>query len=214
MDSNDLRSKIDRAVKDDQRTKKVAKFVAERMKNAGGSRTSQEQAAAVAFIDFYIRQTPDIIDAVYAAAKKARVLESLSPLFNVAFEYWSEESDFIPDHVGLLGLADDAYLSQHLMEVASNLVKQQTGRSLLDVDLGTPNQLMRGVLGEQIGSQLDAIVGQTIAAQMIQMAFQQLSGFGAMLPLAIGNWGGGSGYTNFSDEANLRLAAMGGPLPY
>jgi len=212
MDSNDLRSQIGRVIQEDERTRSAATAITNQARRMGASLTEEQKAGLVGFVRAYVQETPDILDAVFAAASQAGVLDGLRPVFDAAFQYWAEENDFIPDHMGLLGLADDAYLSRHLMEVASGLTQQRTGRPLLNVDLGPPNQLMRGLLGEPFASQLDAIVAQTVAAQMIQAGLQQLAGFGAMFPLMTSGLGAGSN-SDLSYEADLRLAAMGGPLP-
>lgn len=213
MDSNDLRSRIDRAVKEDKRTRNLEKLLADHLKKLGVSMTHEQQAGLVGFVRAYVKETPDILDGIFAAATRAAVLDGMRSIFDAAFRYWAEPYDFIPDRLGLVGLTDDAYLSRHLMEVASNLFQQQSGQPLVPIDLGPANRVMRGLIGEPIASQLDAIVGQTVAAQAIQMGLQQLLGFGSAFPLAMPNFGGVGNYSNISYEADVRLAAMGGPLP-
>jgi uncharacterized membrane protein YkvA (DUF1232 family) len=212
MDSNDLRSRIGRAIKEDERTRGAEAAIVDQLRRTGGSLTEEQMAGLVGFIRAYVQETPDILDAVFGAAGQAGVLDGLRPVFGAAFQYWAEENDLIPDHLGLVGLTDDAYLSRHLMEVASGLTQQRTGRPLLNVDLGPPNRVMRGLLGEPFASQLDAVVAQTVAAQVIQAGLQQLAGFGAMFPLMTAGLGVGS-YSTSSYENDVRLAAMGGPLP-
>ena len=214
MNSRELRSRIDRAIAEDERTGNLAKLLADHLKRSGVSMPPAQQAATVAFIRTYIKQTPDILDAVFAAATRAKVIDGMQSIFDAAFHYWAVRDDLIPDQNGLIGLADDAYLSLHLMEVASNQHQQQAGRPLLSIDLGAANQMMRGLIGEPIASQLDAIVGQTVAARSIQIGLRQLGGFGGAFPLMMPDFGGGSSYSDISREADIRLGAMGGPLPY
>src|SRR5262245_13816950 len=208
MNSDNLRFMIDNAIQEEERTGSFEKLLARTPV------TEEYRAALDTFFRSYITQVPDILDAAYAAADRANVLGGMQPIFNAAFNYWAAPDDLIPDRTGLFGLADDAYLSLHLMEVASNLHQQQSGQALLSIDLSEQNQWMRTFLGESVASQLDAIVAQTMAEQAIQVGLRQLAGFLGAFPLNVPGFFGGSSYADISREADIRLGAMGGPLPY
>jgi len=208
MNSKDLRLIIGKAIKKDERTGTVEMLL------ANASVSEEYRTATVRFVREYIRHVPDVLDAAHAAAKRANVLGGMQPIFNAAFNYWAAPDDLIPDRTGLFGLADDAYLSLHLIEVASNLHQQQSGQALLAIDFGEANRWMRNLLGEFVASQLDAIVAQTIAEQAIQIGLHQLAGFLGAFPLSVPGFFGGASYADISREADIRLGAMGGPLPY
>jgi hypothetical protein len=203
MNSNDIRSQIKKAIEHEERTNTVAKVLADK-KNTGARLTLEQQKNCLNFIKEYIRETPDIMDAVYRAAQQVGALNQVSPIFDTAFNYWTNQYDYIPDNVGLGGLMDDAYLTRMFLESVSNIHALSTGRPLLSIDLRSPNNAMRALIGEPIATMLDTAVGQTIAGQMIQAGLQQLGGIGAFnlnMPTL-------STY-DIQEEAKLRLGAMG-----
>ncbi len=204
MDSNDIRSQIKAAFEHEDRTKTVAKHLA----RAGVSLTPAQQTDCLNFVKAYIRETPDIMDAAFHAAQQAGVADATRPIFDAAFNYWAEQHDFIPDNLGLIGLADDAYLTRMFIEAVSGLHAARAGRPLLSVDLGPANRVMRGLIGEPIVTQLDALVGQTIAGQTIQSGLQQLAGFGS-LDLNMPGYGDYISQYEIDQEVNVRLGAMG-----
>jgi uncharacterized membrane protein YkvA (DUF1232 family) len=208
MDSNDIRSQINAAFEHEDRTKTVAKLLAEHLARAGASLTPAQQTDCLNFVKAYIREAPDIMDAAFHAAQQAGVLDATRPIFDAAFNYWAEQHDFIPDKLGLIGVADDAYLTRMFMEAVSGLHAAKAGRPLLSVDLGPANRVMRGLIGEPIVTQLDALVGQTIAGQMIQSGLQQLAGFGS-LDLSMPGYGNYISQYDIDHEVNVRLGAMG-----
>ncbi len=203
MNSNDIRSQIEKALEHEEQTHSVAKLLADR-KKTGIYLTSAQQTNCLNFIKEYIRETPDIMDAVYHAAQQAGALNQVSPIFDTAFNYWTNQYDYIPDTLGLLGLMDDAYLTRMFLESVSNIHALSTGKPLVSIDLRSPNNAMRALIGEPTATMLDTVVGQTIAGQMIQAGLQQLGRVG-VLNL---NMPGLSQY-DIQEEAKLRLGAMG-----
>ncbi len=208
MNSNTVRAQIQEAIEHEEKTGNVAKTLDQHLAAHGLSLTSEQQAECLGFIKAYVSETPEIMDAAYAAAQQAGVLGSVQPIFDTAFQYWATGYDFIPDHLGLIGLTDDAYLTRMFLESISNLHCQQTGGPLLGVDLGPANRVMRGLIGEPVASQLDAAVGQTIAAQAIQAGMQQLAAFTGGLDFAMPNLGAINQY-EIDREVDVRLGAMG-----
>lgn len=175
MNSDTVRTQIRGAVAHEQKTGNVAKTLAQHLAARGASLTPQQQGECLGFIQAYVAGTPDIMDAAYAAAKKQGVLGPIQPIFDTAFQYWATGHDYIPDHLGLIGLTDDAYLTRMLLESVSNIHRQRTGAPLLGLDLGPPNRVMRGLIGEPVASQLDAVVAQAVAGQAIQAGMQQIA---------------------------------------
>jgi uncharacterized membrane protein YkvA (DUF1232 family) len=212
MNSNDIRSQIQRAVEKERRTGNVNQALAAHLARTGASMSDQQRAECLGFITAYIQETPDILDAAFSAARGAGVLQSMQPIFDAAFNYWADPNDVFPDHIGLLGLVDDAYLSRLFIETISNLHRQQTGAPLLAGDLGPANRVVRGLIGEPFATQLDAAVGQTVAAQAIQASMQQLMQFGGGLSFGMGNLGAMQSAINMHEieqQVDVQLGAMG-----
>ena len=128
-------------------------------------------------------------------------------MLNTVEEYFLEPNDFIPDYLGLIGLIDDAYLAQKLVQVLSDNYRQQTGIPLLNVDLSEGNNIIRNLIGEPIAGMLDASVMNTVQMPSMQQFFQNLMNFQGMMPMSTPH----PIYGNMSNSeiADVRLGAMG-----
>ena len=202
MDSDDIRDQIDEAFQHEEETEELAR----RLSRSGAPRA--QRADCLSFIKAYIRETPDVMDATYHAASQAGALESVRAVFDTAFQYWAEEYDIIPDSQGLIGLTDDAYLTRLFMETVSGFHAASAGRPLLSVDLGPTNRVMRGLIGEPLASQLDAVVAQTVAGQMMQSGLQQLAGLG-FLDLGMSGFESRLEQYEMDQRIDTQLGAMG-----
>jgi hypothetical protein len=89
-------------------------------------------------------------------------LHDVQPILDVTEDYFLSPDDIIPDHYGLVGLLDDAYLTHMLMEAISDRHKSQTGRSLLPTDAHETNTFVRRLIGEPFVSILDKHVATTL----------------------------------------------------
>jgi hypothetical protein len=81
--------------------------------------------------------------------------------------YWFETNDLVPDHLGLLGLIDDAYATLFLLQGPSDYCQATFGRPLLVQNMTSANQAIRGLIGEPVVSILDQHVGITMANAMM-----------------------------------------------
>jgi len=208
MNSNDIRRMTTQAIEHEERTGATAKLLARHCALHRVRLSKKSQSDYVNFAIAYIRETPDLMDAAFQAAQQAGVLSRLQAIFDAAFEYWNEQHDFIPDNQGLVGIADDAYLTRMFMESISNIHAQQTGAPLLAVDLGAANRAMRHLIGEPIASQLDALVGQRIAGPMIQSGLQQLMSFG-QLKMGMPSFGNYMSQYEIDRAVDVKMGAMG-----
>lgn len=208
MNSDDIRSQVKAALEHEEQTKTAANLLTEHLRKSGLSMAPAQQESTLNFIKAYISETPDVMDAAFHAADQAGKLNELQPILDTSFNYWTEQNDYIPDSLGLIGLTDDAYLTRMFMESVSSLHAAQTGQPLLSIDLGPANRVMRGLIGEPIATSLDAAVGQTIAGQMIQAGLQQLGGFGG-LNLNMPGYGNYMSQYEIEDQVNVQLGAMG-----
>lgn len=207
-DPNAIHSLIRGAIECEENTEDVAAMLSKHLVRSGASLTTQQQADCLAFVTAYVCETPDIMEAAFHAAQQAEVLRLVEPIFEAAIRYWVEPHNYIPDDLGLIGLVDEAYLTRLFMETISNLHQQQTGGPLLHIDLGPPNRVMRNLIGEPVATQLDAVVGHTVATQAVQTGIQQLSVFTGGLGLGVPHVGRPS-YYDIQHEVDVRLGAMG-----
>jgi hypothetical protein len=167
MESKDLRKKIDKAFKKEEKSKKLQNFLRKSFKDAEVETTEQ-------FIKGYIRQVPDILDIVYSAASSSRVLNLMQPVFNTVFSYWNETYDVIPDNEGLIGLTDDAYLSLSLMQKIADTKIPGSKNKLIKINLENENKKMRVLFGEKVAAILDRIVSEVFTSVQFQINMNSL----------------------------------------
>jgi uncharacterized membrane protein YkvA (DUF1232 family) len=127
------------------------------------------------FIQAYIEETPDLLDAAFAAATAAGAGPAMQPIFDAALKYWQEPADLVPDDLGMLGLLDDAYLSLRLLESVSAVQRAKTGRPLLSIDLEEINHRARQLLGEPIATRLDELVEKTLCTPPLRDSAEMLA---------------------------------------
>lgn len=205
MNSNDIRQLIEQSLSNEDRSGFTADLIAQHRPNL----TQAQKNDVLSFMISYVAETPDLLDTAYQIASEQGIGTEIQTIFNTLFNYWAEKHDFIPDNLGLIGIVDDAYLSRMLIESVSTLHAQQTGKTLISIDLGPANRLMRELIGEPTASQLDGLVSQAVASQQIQSSLQGLMNFG-QINFPLGNLGS---YTTSQMEidraVDVQLGAMG-----
>ena len=201
MDSKGVRRLIEEGLEHEQRTGAVRKLLAQK------GLSPEQQNEMLGFIKAYVAEAPELIDAAYHGAAAAGILESVQPLFDAAFSYWATVMDHIPNHMGLVGITDDAYLSRTLMSHVSDAHRKQFGRPLFSIDLSPANQAMRGVIGEPIASRLDEAVQETLSEPRIRALLERLHGFGSV-DMGLENYGGYLERAPLDPELDVRLGSL------
>lgn len=100
------------------------------------------------FVRGYIMTVPRILEAACEGARRGGMAERMDEVLAWAEAYWFDESDVIPDHLGLHGLLDDAYCSLRLLEKLSDEAVADRQRPIVDDDLATANWLAYRLIGE------------------------------------------------------------------
>jgi uncharacterized membrane protein YkvA (DUF1232 family) len=128
-----------------------------------GVRVTELQVKKI--IDFvieYIEHAPALMMIIEETAAMSGAQPDVQPILDVTEDYFLAADDIIPDHYGLVGLLDDAYLTHMLMEAISDRHKSQTGNSLLPIDSHETNTFIRRLIGEPFVSILDEHVATTL----------------------------------------------------
>ena len=89
------------------------------------------------FVVRYIEQVPNFIEAITSIAQEAGIYDGVSPLLNIACDYFLSPPDIVNGHSHLETLLDEAYLAHRLLEevndrtaaVIVSAVFYQTGQS-------------------------------------------------------------------------------------
>lgn len=137
------------------------------------------QAAQEAF-DFtvrYLHNSVDLMDQVFETVKTANCLPMYQPILDACASYWGTEYDFIPDHLGIAGICDDAYLSMVLMQHVANAQSPSHQGVLMpgiNRDLLRQNQMMAALLGREMASKLDAVGAETFQSIHVQKTMDDI----------------------------------------
>ena len=134
--------------------------------------TRTEQA--MAFINRYVEAAPEIVASLMDAASDAGLSDDFAPVFLAAEDYFLRSQDYIPDHLGLAGVTDDAYVVQSLVQRLCDMHHARTGTRLLSVDLTPANELMRRMIGEPVATALDATVYEILILPDVQTARERM----------------------------------------
>ena len=196
MNSDDIRKQIEVSLRKEEKTKQLRKELSKTF-------SEDEVEQKWNFIKIYISSCPKILDIVYSASQKNNLLTVFQPVFNVIFNYWTEEYDIIPDNLGLVGLCDDAYLSLKLMQKLAEQDIPGTSSKLMNIDfIIKTNATMRDLIGEPAASQLDTIIEQTFMSVSFQSILSNLLNNPTLINLInSGQWfTGGGNYTQSMED--------------
>jgi len=121
-----------------------------------------------AFVRAYIELVPYMIKVALTAAANVGLKTEMERIVSVVSSYWQQDDDIIPDHLGIIGLLDDAYCSLSSLQSVSDHYRLQTGKFLFPDDLSGANKVMRRIIGEPYSSDLDRLVINTmVEAQLL-----------------------------------------------
>ena len=177
---------ISNALAHDGYTGSLAQALAQRATLHGQWPDVAQIGQQVMFIRNYVQRVPQLLDQTRAAAEQAGWGEAIAPLLNAAEEYWVAPLDVIPDHLGLVGITDDAYLSLSLLQAISDRHREVTGYPLLPFELHEENAAIGVLIGEPHLSQLNSIVSASITD--LDNAISALNEYEETLPVADEPW--------------------------
>jgi uncharacterized membrane protein YkvA (DUF1232 family) len=185
MQTAKIDRQIEEAVRHERSTGTLAGLIRQYAQLHGVQPSAADVAGTVAFVEEYVRHAPAVLQALAAAAQQAGVHAEIAPVLTAAEEYFHAPLDVIPDHMGLLGLMDDAYLAHCLVQGASQRYGQRTGTPLVPLpsDMSQANHVIRGLIGEPLASQLDMGVAATLGMPAIQQALAQFPVLSDPLPM-------------------------------
>ena len=174
----------------------------------GVSVTELEVEKVIVFVTEYIEHAPALMMIIEEAAAMNGVQPDVQPILDATEEYFFAPDDIIPDHYGLVGLLDDAYLTHTLMEAISDRCKSQTGKSLLPIEAHEINTFIRSLIGEPFVSLLDEHVSTTLDGLSGEQNMNQMLVVLAQMNLSSVPdpiWGN----ANVTDITGARIEAIG-----
>jgi uncharacterized membrane protein YkvA (DUF1232 family) len=188
MQTKLIREMIGKAVLHEQKTGNTTQALIEAAAMRGKPATASEVGQTLGFIRGYIERVPELMEACASAATAVGIDSYANPILHAAQQYFLSPLDVIFDHLGLMGLMDDAYFAQRLLQSISEAYIGWTGRPLLPMNLAPANAAIRELIGDPQASQLDQAVEATLKQASIKQAFHGLTGYASTLPVDDSEW--------------------------
>lgn len=129
--------------------------VAERQ---GAEVTEPALERGATFVRAYVEQVPYMLKVARTAAGNVGLAAQMDRILAIIRRYWEQDDDIIPDHLGIIGLLDDAYCSLTTLQAVSDHFQLQTGKNLFPDNLTEANKVMRRIIGEPYATDLDRLV--------------------------------------------------------
>ena len=187
MRTKKIKSLIAKSIKNDNQTGALSQRILEALKLRGQQYDELSVFMAHTFFVEYIKSALTEMEHIESAATKAGTLRDVQPVLDAAEKYFLASDDVIPDHLGLIGLLDDAYLTHRLMEEIAdryNLAENANAKAAREAVYGDlasyieeqrkSNGLVRNYIGEEVASVLDHLISATLAGPSMQENFNQI----------------------------------------
>ena len=174
MQTKEIRALIEEGKATERQTGMLRQSIINLVKANGRSVAELDVQSIVQFISDYIELAPALLERIEAAAGAAGLQDDVQPILDATEEYFLTTDDTIPDHLGLVGLLDDAYLTHTLMQAISDRYHSQSGRALMPPETQEDNACIRRLIGEPFVSILDDRVAATLGSPSLQQNFRQM----------------------------------------
>ena len=127
------------------------------------------------FVISYVEQVPYMLKVAATAANTVGLEDEMERIVQKVVSYWEQDEDVIPDHLGIIGLLDDAYCSLATLQSVSDHYQLQTGKHLFPEDLSAANRAMRKIIGDPYVAELDLFVTSAIKDAGIMQAVKAMA---------------------------------------
>ncbi|TCS18455.1 hypothetical protein EV278_101440 [Caulobacter sp. BK020] len=153
-----IAAKIQLAIQHEDRHHSVHAALLQHARDIGGAMTDDDARFLIDQTKAVLSIVPNTLSAAGAAAKGAGYERVVAELTKRLVAYWAEANDVVPDHLGMIGVLDDAYCTLAALDRMSKACAARTGRSLVDGDLGETLKFLHWLLGDAIIARLNALV--------------------------------------------------------
>lgn len=164
----EIESMIADAIADEARTSRAGALIGEVAERNGKALSDVDRVQGVRFAEEYVRTVPRALQEGLDRARGTHAADKMDRMLAVATAYWVAADDVIPDHLGLVGILDDAYATLALIEALSRRFEAETGTPLVSLELTAPNEAMRALLGDEVVARLDDFVEDALADTSLQ----------------------------------------------
>ena len=170
-----IRSVIDRALEQDQRTRMLQLFVASQLPELHHTislPTNSESDTLVHFLNRYIQHVPDFLEALAESTQDAGIYSTVIDVIRLAQSYFDGHSTDDKEPLSMVVLLNHAYLAHRLMEEVNDRFMARVGIPLIPMDLSVSNVIVHAIIGPEFGEKLDRVV-----AFSLDTYFKDLSEF-------------------------------------
>lgn len=175
METSQIEALIAEHCGDDHAGGDLADLLAVVAERNGIQADQQELERGSRFVIGYVEQVPYMLKVARTAATNVGLEAEMEQILEMVRSYWAQDLDVIPDHLGVIGLLDDAYCSLTSLQAVSDHYQLQTGKFLFPDDLTAANRMMRKIIGEPYISDLDRFVTNAIKEAGIMQAVKALA---------------------------------------
>ena len=175
METSQIESLIALHSGDEQAVQDLNDLLAVIAENNGEEPDEAELQRGAKFVMAYVEQVPYMLKVAMTAATNVGLENEMGKILVLVSSYWEQDLDIIPDHLGIIGLLDDAYCSLLSMQTMSDFYQLQTGKFLFPDDLTAANSIMRKIIGEPYATELDNIVSKAVLDANIKEAVKLLA---------------------------------------
>jgi len=175
METSRIETLIAEHCNDDQAEGDLVELLSVVADRNGADPSDSELVKGAKFVLGYIRQVPYMLKVASTAAANVGLESAMEHILEMVRSYWAQDLDVIPDHLGVIGLLDDAYCSLTSLQAVSDHYQLQTGKYLFPDDLTAANRMMRQIIGEPYITDLDRFVTNAISEAGVMQAMKALA---------------------------------------
>lgn len=208
MRIDEITRMIASAFEDEKRSVRLGSSIRTIAQRNGAQLSEQEVEKIVAFVKLYIQLVPQYLSQGIGAAQQAGLSQEIAQMGSALEAYWFQREDLIPDHLGLLGVMDDAYASLFLLQSLSDYCKQTIGQPLIPIDLTSSNQFIRKLIGEPAATTLDQQVIATITQSLVEQMASRIAMNGLFMGAGAPGFAPSEQY-EIDQRVNTQLGMMG-----
>lgn len=163
MNITALRDSVQRVQQQDQHNF-LHQWLAERLPHLHSSISPPADGAdgLLHFVEAYIQEVPDVLEAAQSVARQANLEPLLLPVLRVAADFFLQPPELPTEHHGMLALLDEAYLAHRLVEEVNDRYASHGGVPLIPLDTTRANLIVHHLLGEPFANQLDSAVEEAV----------------------------------------------------
>lgn len=175
MQIREIQSLIDSLCRADEPDSELAELLSAVAESRGEPADPDDLDKGVRFLCEYIHLVPYMLTVAQTAAETVGLRDEMDRILTAVTRYWREDNDVIPDHMGAVGLLDDAYCTLNSLQTVSDQYRLITGKFLFPNDLSAANRAVRQIIGEPYAPELDRFVMETLNQAGLSEAVKRLA---------------------------------------